>query len=172
MEIARKHGAAMIAMTSDDDGIPSTPEGRLKCAVKILEAGAGYGFTVDDFIFDCIAIGVATDVGAGQCTMETMRLIRKELGANITLGASNVSFGMPRRKSLDSNYLAIAIMCGLNAPITDITHPALKWAILAADTVTGTDRLGMKFIKESRMERRLLELAADPSSDPAIAVEA
>ena len=155
--IAKKHGAAMIAMTADDDGIPYTPEGRLKCALKIVEEGAKYGFTLDDFIFDCIAIGVATDVGAGRCTLGTMELIRKELNANITLGASNVSFGMPKRKTLDAYYLAIAIAYGMNAPITDITHPMLKWAVLTADTVNGTDRLGMKFIKESRLEKAATE---------------
>ena len=151
--IAKKHGAAMIAMTADDDGIPYTPEGRLQCAKDILKEGEKYGFTVDDFIFDCIAIGVATDVGAGTCTMETMKLIREELGANITLGASNVSFGMPKRKTLDAYYLAIAIYNGLNAPITDITHDGLKWSMLVADTVNGTDKLGMKYIKESRIEK-------------------
>ncbi len=158
--IAQKHGAAMIAMTADDDGIPYTPEGRLKCALKIVEEGEKYGFTLDDFIFDCIAIGVATDVGAGRCTMDTMRLIRKELNANITLGASNVSFGMPKRKTLDAYYLAVAITCGMNAPITDITHPALKWAILSADTINGSDKLGMKYIRETRAEKKAREEAA------------
>ncbi|EDY83223.1 Pterin binding enzyme domain protein [Verrucomicrobiia bacterium DG1235] len=151
--IAKKHGAAMVAMTADDDGIPYTAEGRLNCALKILEEGKKYGFGIEDFIFDCIAIGVATDVGAGRCTMDTMKLIREKLNANITLGASNVSFGMPKRKTLDAYYLAIAITYGLNAPITDITHPALKWSILTADTVNGTDKLGMKFIRESRLEK-------------------
>lgn len=158
--IAKKHGAALVAMTADDDGIPYTPEGRLDCALKLLEEGEKYGLTIDDFIFDCIAIGVATDVGAGRCTMETMALIRKELNANITLGASNVSFGMPKRKTLDAYYLAIAIAYGMNAPITDITHPMLKWSILSADTVNGSDRLGMKYIKESRAEKRVREEAA------------
>jgi 5-methyltetrahydrofolate--homocysteine methyltransferase len=165
--IARKHGAAMIAMTADDEGIPYTPEGRLKCARDILEEGAKYGFTVDDFVFDCIAIGVATDVGAGRCTLETMRLIRQELNANITLGASNVSFGMPRRKTLDAYYLTAAITYGMNAPITDITHPALKWAILAADTINGTDKLGMKFIKEARAEEKIKKAPA-PTPAPVL----
>lgn len=155
--IAAKHGSAMIAMTADDDGIPYTPEGRLRCAEKILEEGQKFGFTVDDFIFDCIAIGVATDVGAGRCTMETMRMIREKLGANITLGASNVSFGMPKRRTLDAYYLSIAITYGMNAPLTDIMNKDIKWAMHTADVVTGNDKLGMKFIKESRIEKRLKE---------------
>jgi 5-methyltetrahydrofolate--homocysteine methyltransferase len=154
LPIAKKHGAAMIAMTADDDGIPYTPEGRLKCALKILKAGEAFGFTIDDFVFDCIAIGLATDVGAGRCTMDTIRLVRRELNANITLGASNVSFGMPKRKVIDANYLAVAITCGMNAPITDITHDGLRWSILTADVINGTDRLGMKFLKEARREKR------------------
>lgn len=154
LPIAKKHGAAMVAMTADDDGIPYTPEGRLKCALKIVEAGEAYGFTLDDFVFDCIAIGLATDVGAGRCTMDTIQLVRKELNANITLGASNVSFGMPKRKVIDASYMAIAIAYGMNAPITDITHEGLRWAIMTADIVNGTDRLGMKFLKEARIEKR------------------
>ena len=66
---------------------------------------------------------------------------------------------MPKRKTLDAYYLAIAIANGLNAPITDITHPDLRWAILAADTVNGTDKLGMKFIKESRAEKAAMMAA-------------
>jgi len=161
LPIARKHGAAMVAMTADDDGIPYTPEGRLKCARDILKAGEAYGFTIDDFIFDCIAIGLATDVGAGRCTMDAMQLIRRELNANITLGASNASFGMPKRKVLDANYTAIAVACGMNAPITDITSAGVKWAIMTADIINGTDRLGMKFLKESRAEKRARQEALE-----------
>ena len=154
MPIARKHGAAMVALLCDDDGIPATPEGRLWVANAILDHGTRFGFTLDDFLFDCIATGVATDVDAGACTLATIDLVRRELGANMTLGASNVSFGMPRRRAIDAHYLALAIARGVNAPMTDVTNEALRWAMLTTDAIMGKDKLGIRFIRETRKEDR------------------
>jgi 5-methyltetrahydrofolate--homocysteine methyltransferase len=152
MPIAKKHNSPMIALLCDDDGIPYTPEGRLKVAEQILRYGEQFDFTVDDFIFDCVGIGIATDVNAGQCTLDTMELVRKELDANITLGASNVSFGMPKRRVIDAHYLSIAISRGMNAPLTDIMSEPLRWALFASDAIMGKDKLGIKFIREARAE--------------------
>lgn len=152
MPIAEKHNAPMIAMLCDDDGIPETPAGRVKVAEAILKRGEKHGFTIDDFIFDCVAIGIATDVNAGMCTLETIELMRKEFDANITLGASNASFGMPRRRTIDAHYLSIAISRGMNAPLTDITSEPLRWALLSADAIMGKDKLGIRFIRETRAD--------------------
>ena len=154
MPIAKKHGAAMVALLCDDDGIPETPQGRLWVANAILDYGTRFGFTLDDFLFDCVAMGVATDVEAGAVTLDTIDLVRRELDANMTLGASNVSFGMPRRRAIDAHYLALAISRGVNAPMTDVTNDALRWAMLSADAIMGKDKLGIRFIRETRKEDR------------------
>jgi len=160
LPIAQKHDSPMIALLCDDDGIPDTPKGRLRVAENILKAAEPFGKTVEDFIFDCVGIGIATDVNAGQCTLDTIELVRQELNANITLGASNVSFGMPKRRVIDAHYLSIAISRGMNAPLTDIMSEPLRWALMATDAIMGKDKLGIRFIREVRADAADTSVAA------------
>ncbi|MBN8216913.1 MAG: dihydropteroate synthase [Spirochaetes bacterium] len=154
LEIAAQYRCPLIALPSDEKGVPDTAAGRLACAARMIDRAASFGITTDDLLFDGICIAVATDMTAARTTFETIRLMRKELGLNITLGASNVSHGLPKRKTLDSYYLAMAVMAGMNAPITDLTLPALKWAILSADVCAGTDEYGMRYIAGFREEEK------------------
>ena len=166
LPLMKEYGAAAIAMTCDDDGIPYSAQGRLAWRRKIVERAAAMGIEPERFIFDCIAMGIGTDETAGRVTFETMRLVRSEFGANITLGASNISFGLPKRRTLDAAYLAAAITHGLNCPITDPTNPQLKWSILAADAITGSDPLGIRFIKAYRAEEAERQKAAGTHGGP------
>jgi 5-methyltetrahydrofolate--homocysteine methyltransferase len=159
LEIAKKYNSPLIALPCDDKGVPSTAAGRLACAKKIIDRAASKGISVDDLIFDAIAIAVGTDASAGPTTFETCRLLRQEYGANITLGASNVSFGLPKRRTMDSYYLAMAIYAGMNVPITDPTLPTLKWAILSADTTMGYDEFGGNYIRQFRAEEKAKKAA-------------
>jgi 5-methyltetrahydrofolate--homocysteine methyltransferase len=165
LELARKYNAACVALVCDEAGVPPTPEGRLAVAQKIVDHATHYGLGVDDLIFDAICIGVATDPTAGPTTFETCRLLRKELGANITLGASNVSFGLPKRRTLDASYLSMAILAGMNVPISDMTLPVLKWAILSADVSMGFDECGTRFIRAFRAEEKLKKQQEAASSN-------
>lgn len=154
-KIAKKYNAACIALISDESGVSPTPEGRVEVAQKILARAADFGLGLDDLIFDAICIGVSTDLSAGPTTFETCRLLRREMGANVTLGASNVSFGLPRRRIMDAAYLSMAIAAGMNVPITDLTLPSLKWAILSADTCMGYDDCGVRYIRAFKAEEKL-----------------
>ncbi len=151
--LAKRYNAAMIAMLCNDDGIPTTPQARLACAHQILKRGAEFGFTVNDFIFDGVGLAIATDVSAGQTTLDTLQLIRDTLGGNCTLGVSNVSFGMPKRRLIEMHYMAMAIQRGMNAPLTDVMNKDLRWAIQTADAILGKDKLGIRFIRQSRCEK-------------------
>jgi len=153
LELAREYDAAVIAMPSDNRGIPDSAGRRLETAERIVRRAADFGMSVDDLIFDAISIGVATDPGAGHVTFETCRLLRRELGANVVLGASNASFGLPRRRTLDAAYLAMAIASGMNVALTDPTLPVLKWSLLSADCCMGHDVYGGRYIQSFRAQQ-------------------
>ena len=150
--LAKAHDAALVALLCEDGGIPKTPEGRLQVARRIVDRASAHGIPVDDLIFDPVCIGVATDPGAGPVLFETCRALRKEFGANLTLGASNVSTQLPRRRTMDAVVLAMAIGAGVNVPITDPTQPALRWTVLAADGCMGRDEYCIRYIRAFRAE--------------------
>ena len=152
LELARSFNAALIAMPCSNQGIPATARERLDNAIRLIKKAESYGISRDDLIFDAICLAVATDQNAGITTFETCQLFRDQLGVNIVLGASNVSFGLPNRSILNSTYLSMAIASGMNVALTDITLPAIKWAIRSADCCLGHDQFATRYIKEFRRE--------------------
>jgi 5-methyltetrahydrofolate--homocysteine methyltransferase len=147
LPLASKHGTALVAMCMDEDGIPNSAEGRLAIARRIVDRAEALGIPRQDIIVDCACMAVATDPAAALITLETIRLVRAELGCNITLGASNVSFGYPERKVLNAAFLPLAIAAGMNCPIVDPTVPEVARAIQAADVLLGKDEYGMNYIR-------------------------
>jgi cobalamin-dependent methionine synthase I len=103
----------------DDDGIPATPEDRLKVAEKILERAAQMGIPQEDVVIDPLVMSVGSDSLAGQVTLRTIELVHEKLGVNINLGASNVSFGLPDRPTVNMAFLALAMGAGATCAITD-----------------------------------------------------
>jgi 5-methyltetrahydrofolate--homocysteine methyltransferase len=152
LPLVARHGAAVIGLVSGDSGIPATPEARLAEARKILAAAADHGIPPEDILFDPLAMGVATDPRAPSITLETIRLFRTELGANSVLGASNVSFGLPGRPSINASFLAMAIGAGLTSAIMNPVSREAATAVRAADLLLGKDEYGMAWISACRAE--------------------
>lgn len=150
LPLAREHGSAVVAMCMNEDGIPGSAEARLEIAKKIVGRAEALGIPREDVIVDCACMAVATDPGAALVTLETIRLVRRELGANITLGASNVSFGYPERKVINAAFLPMAIAAGMTCPIVDPTVPEVARAIQAADVLLGKDEYGMNYLRAFR----------------------
>jgi len=115
--LVKKYGGAVIALTLDEDGIPSTADGRVAIAKKILDTAAAYGINKKDIIFDTLAMTVSADSSAASVTLEALRRIREELGCHTSLGVSNVSFGLPCRDAINSTFFALALADGLSAAI-------------------------------------------------------
>jgi 5-methyltetrahydrofolate--homocysteine methyltransferase len=130
------------------------PEARLAVARKIVQRAADYGIPAQDIIIDCLALAVSADSNAGRVTLDTMQLVRTALGVNLSLGASNVSFGLPDRKTINAAYLALGIARGLTAVITDPTVPELRNTILACDLLMGHDEYAMRWIKAYRAAQK------------------
>lgn len=148
--LAKQYGAAVIGVITDESGVPTTPEARLTVARKLVQRASDYGIPPEDIIIDCLALTVGADHQAGRITLESMDLVRKELGVNLNLGASNVSFGLPDRKIINVAYLALAIARGLTTAITDPTVPEIQTTILACDLLMGHDEYAMRWIKAYR----------------------
>jgi 5-methyltetrahydrofolate--homocysteine methyltransferase len=154
LPLAKKYGAAVIGLCNDEHGISQDPQARLAVARKILARAADYGIPAADIIFDPLVLTVGADSNAGKVTLETIRLLRQELGANISAGASNVSFGLPDRPALNATFMAMGMMMGLTASITNPLEPAVHTAILAADLFLGHDAYGGKWIKNFRKREK------------------
>ncbi len=144
LPIVKERGAAVIGLTMDENGIPNDPASRAAIAERILERGAKLGIPAEDVIIDPLVLTVGADSRAGAVTLKTIELVRREFGANISLGASNVSFGLPDRHTLNQTFLALAIGAGASCVITD---PMKMTAIIrAADLLLGRDTYARRFI--------------------------
>lgn len=148
LPLVAEYGAAVIGLCLDDEGIPATPEGRLAVARRIVERAEATGVSRDSVLIDCLALTVGADCTAGRTTLETIRLVKQELGVNLALGASNVSFGLPDRETITGTFLAMAIQAGVNCPIVDAAKVGPY--ILAADLLMGCDEYAMGYIKAFR----------------------
>ena len=152
LPLVKKHGAAVIAMANDETGISMVPEERVAIARRILDRAAKYGIPREDVIIDPIAMTVAADPTCGLVTLETMRLIRDQLGNNMTCGASNVSFGLPDRATVNAAFLPLAMHAGLTCAITNPLVPEVRRAVLAGDLLLGRDEYAMRWISSYRAE--------------------
>src|SRR5438034_9765912 len=153
LPLVRKYGAAVIGMANDETGISMLPEERLALARRIVERAADHGIPAQDVVIDPIAMTVAADPTCGVITLQTMRLIRDELGNNMTCGASNVSFGLPDRATVNAAFLPLAMHTGLTCAITNPLEPQVRRAILAGDLLLGHDEYAMRWISTYRAEQ-------------------
>jgi len=154
LPLVKEYDAAVIGLCMDDDGIPKTPEARLKAAAKIIERAAALGISPEDVVIDPLAMTMGADHSAGYTTLKTIELIAEEFGANITMGASNISFGLPDRKFVNAAFIAMAIYAGLTCPITNPLVPEVAITVLGADLSMGRDEYGMNWIKAFRRRQK------------------
>src|SRR5260370_29254437 len=139
LPLVKKHGAAVIAMANDETGISMVPEERVAIARRILDRAAEDGIPREDVIIDPIAMTVAADPTCGRVTLETMRLIRDQLGNNMTCAAANVSFGLPDRATVNAAFLPLATHARLTSATTNPLAPVVRQAVLAGDLLLRHD---------------------------------
>jgi 5-methyltetrahydrofolate--homocysteine methyltransferase len=145
LHIAREFGAAIIGLTMDENGITHDPEKRLRVAEKILERAVKTGIKEEDVIIDPLAMAVSADSKACIVTLETIRIVHQKLGLNITMGASNISFGLPGREDLNSSFISLAIANGLTCPIAN--PEKITAAVRATDLALGRDHFAVRFVE-------------------------
>ncbi len=150
LPLVKEYDASVIALCMDDDGIPPTAEDRLKVAAKMIERADKLGIPADRLVIDPLALTMGSDHNAGKIAIDTIRLVVKEFGVNITMGASNISFGLPDRATINATFIAMSILAGLTCPITNPLEAEVNLAIQAADLAMGRDDFGMNWIKSYR----------------------
>jgi 5-methyltetrahydrofolate--homocysteine methyltransferase len=159
LPLVARHGAAVIALANDETGIPETAQERLRHARKIVSVAGDYGIAPHDVVIDPLAMTIGADTEAVKVTLEAIRLIRDELGVNMCVGASNVSFGMPDRHVLNAGFMPMAMAAGLTAAIMSTAAVCVE-SVRAADVLLGHDPWGASWIAAHRARRREEEAAA------------
>jgi 5-methyltetrahydrofolate--homocysteine methyltransferase len=148
LPLVKEYGAAVIGLVQDEKGIPKDSERRVAVAHKVVERAEAAGIAREDIIIDCLAFAVGADPSSGPAVIEAIRKIKAELGVNLTLGASNVSFGLPDRNLLNNAFVVMAIAAGVTCLIVDVAK--VRPAVLAADLILGRDKRARRYIKAYR----------------------
>jgi 5-methyltetrahydrofolate--homocysteine methyltransferase len=155
LPLVKEYGCAVIGLVQDDEGIPKNAERRIAIAHKIVERAAKAGIPIEDVVIDVLVFPIGAEAKAGIDVLEAIRRIKAELGVNITMGASNVSFGMPDRPVINAAWASMVVGAGATALVTDAAK--VRPAILATDLILGRDRFARRYIEDHR--KREAELA-------------
>jgi 5-methyltetrahydrofolate--homocysteine methyltransferase len=159
LPLVAKYGAAVIGLANDETGIPETPQKRLECARKIVSVANDYGIATEDVIIDPLAMTVGAATDAVTTTLATISLIRDELGVNMSLGASNISFGLPQRHVLNAAFLPMAAAAGLTSAIMSTAEVCVQ-SVRATDMLLGHDPWGASWIAAHRARQAAEKEAA------------
>jgi len=154
LPLIKEYGAAVIGLTLDDDGIPKTVERRIEIAEKIIDRATAMGIPMEDIVIDPLALTMGAEPDAGKIGLESIVAITERFGVNITMGCSNISFGMPDREAINAGFLAMAIGFGLTCPITNPLEEQVAMAVLAADLCLSRDEYGSNWIGAYRKRKK------------------
>lgn len=148
LPLVKEYGTAVIGLTLDDNGIPKEAGKRIEIAHKIVERAEAMGIPKSDVIIDCLALSLGSDTNAGKVTLEAIQGVKEQLELNQTLGASNISFGLPNRFVVNTAFLSVAITAGLTCPTVDAAR--VRSTVLATDLILGRDAFAQRFIQDFR----------------------
>jgi 5-methyltetrahydrofolate--homocysteine methyltransferase len=152
LPIIKKHGTAVVGLVQDDNGIPKTPEARLAVAQKIVERAEKLGIPREDIIIDCLCLAVGAEATSGTTALGTIKLIKQELGLNMTLAVSNISFGMPDRDLLNNAFVATCVAAGVTCVIVDAKK--IRPAAQAADVIMNHDKHARRYMAGYRQRQQ------------------
>ena len=153
LPLVKEYGCAVVGLVQDDEGIPKNAERRIAIAHKIVERAEKAGIPREDVIIDVLVFPIGADAKSGMEVLEAIRRIREELGVNITMGASNISFGMPDRPIINAAWASMVILNGATALISDAAK--IRPAVLATDLALNRDRFARRYIEDHRKREAL-----------------
>ena len=139
LPLVKKHGAAVVAICNDDTGISTDIDVRFEVARKIINRAADHGIPACDVVVDPLVMPVGAMADAGVQALKLIHRLHTELKVNTTCGASNVSFGLPNRKGLNSAFISMAIGAGMTSAITNPMVDELMQAVRGADVLMNHD---------------------------------
>jgi 5-methyltetrahydrofolate--homocysteine methyltransferase len=148
LPLVKEYKAAVIGLVQDDTGPPKDSQRRVSIAHKIVTQAESSGIPREDIVIDCLAFAIGADTSIGPEVTKAIRQVKTELGINQTLGASNVSFGLPDRDTLNNAFLTMVITAGVTCLITDAAKS--RSVTLAVDLLLGRDRFARRYVKAYR----------------------
>jgi len=151
LPLVKQYKAAVIGLPQDDTGVPTDVEQRVAVAQKIIERAGAMGIPREDIIIDCLTFAVGADGRSGLVTLEAVRRVKAELGVNVTLGASNISFGLPDRYLLNNTFVPMAIATGVTCFIANVAQ--IRPIVLAADVLLNHDEYARRYIQAYRQRQ-------------------
>jgi len=153
LPLVKEHKAVIMALSNDETGIPATAHERLVITEKIVKTVEKYGIPLEDLVIDPLAMTVGADPEAVKITLETIHLIKEKFGLNMSMGASNVSFGLPNRHAVNASFLPMAMAAGLTSAIMDARTKEIGTSVRAADLLLGNDPWGGNWISAFRAQQ-------------------
>ena len=153
LPLVKEHKAVIMALSNDETGIPATAQERLVITEKIVRTVEKYGIPLEDLVIDPLAMTVGADVEAVKITLETIHLIKEKFGLNMSMGASNVSFGLPNRHAVNASFLPMAMAAGLTSAIMDARTKEIGTSVRSADLLLGNDPWGGNWISAFRAQQ-------------------
>jgi 5-methyltetrahydrofolate--homocysteine methyltransferase len=153
LPLVKEHKAVIMALSNDETGIPATAQERLVITEKIVRTVEKYGIPLEDLVIDPLAMTVGADTEAVKITLETIHLIKEKFGLNMSMGASNVSFGLPNRHAVNASFLPMAMAAGLTSAIMDARTKEIGTSVRAADLLLGNDPWGGNWISAFRAQQ-------------------
>ncbi|MGB5950913.1 MAG: dihydropteroate synthase [Ornithinimicrobium sp.] len=150
LPLVAKHGAAVVAITNDENGINEDPDARFEVARMIVNRAADHGIPASDIVVDPLVMPIGAIGSAGRQVLALVHRLHSELGVNTTCGASNISFGLPNRATINAGFLAMAVGAGLTSAITNPLEPEVRSMLRAADVLTGNDANCTMWITHNR----------------------
>jgi 5-methyltetrahydrofolate--homocysteine methyltransferase len=152
LPIIKQYGCSVVGLTQDDEGIPANADKRVEIAKKIVARAEAEGIPRENVLIDCLAFAVGAEPRSALITLDTVRRLKAELGINFTLGASNISFGLPDRNLINSAYVSILVSAGVTSLIVDVAK--VRPIILAADLIMGRDKRARRYIEDFRKRQQ------------------
>lgn len=151
LPLVKEYKAAVVGLVQDDEGVPKNKERRVAIAHKLVARAESVGIPREDIVIDCLAFAVGADTSAGPEVLKAIRQVKAELGVNQTLGASNVSFGLPDRDSLNNAFVALIIEAGVTCLITNVRKelPVVR----AVDLLLGRDKRARRYVEAFRQRQ-------------------
>lgn len=171
LPIVKKYGACVVGLTLDEKGIPAKAEDRFAIAKKIMDAAISYGIPKEKVIIDCLALTISSEQETALETVKAIKMVKEQLGLKTVLGVSNISFGLPNRKLVNSNFLTMALLSGLDLPIINVNDDAMMGSIDAYNVIANIDKASVNYINKYKDVAPVSNVPKVKSSDIAYAIE-
>lgn len=171
LPLVKKYGAAVVALTLDDKGIPLLAEERFAIAERIVAHAEQYGIPREDIYVDCLTLTASVQQKEVVETLKAMRMVKEQLGCRTLLGVSNISFGLPNRELLNHSFLLMALEAGLDLPIINPNVPSMLDAIRAFEVLYAKDEHAARYIENFSRPEEIARISAKPTVPTTSAVQ-